>query len=280
MSGDNATSADNQQETLYYFCGFMVGESSICLIKATNKKGGTGFYYAPDFTVSNSDLTLLQLVNRVIANGRGVISPIKGGYNLSIRGKEKVRLVLSFFDQYPPITGDMIKEKLLLLRKAITVLDRKKNRNKRFPKEAVMIERLRQKLKQLKIKGKASRHFRKIRASRKETGNFLAGIVDAEGSMGFRRSVDRLQPYFCVAMREESIIDLFRKYFGFGSKYYRPASKLYQFETGKKENVLHLSNFFLFEYPVHLPKNRERMQKIQWILNDYTPRSAKKADMI
>lgn len=97
MSGNKATSADNQQETLYYFSGFLTGESSLSLIKATNKKGGTGFYYTPDLTISNTDLFLLREMNQIVANGRGIISSIKGGYNLSMRGKEKVKNSSQFF---------------------------------------------------------------------------------------------------------------------------------------------------------------------------------------
>ena len=82
MSGDNvASEADNQQETLYYFSGFFTGEGSISLIRAKNKKGGTGFYYTPDITISNADLNLLKKMNRTIALNRGVVTPIKGGYN-------------------------------------------------------------------------------------------------------------------------------------------------------------------------------------------------------
>lgn len=272
MSGDNVSSADNQQETLYYFCGLMVGEGSISIIKATNKRGGTGFYFTPDFTVSNADLKLLKTVNRVIAHRRGVITPIKGGYNLSMRGKEKVKIILNFFDKFPPICGDMIKEKIVILKQAIRILLKKNHRNKRLNHEEAKIEALRGKLRFLKKKGKANIHFSKIRMSRKKIGYFMAGIVDGEGSMGFRRTGTRFQPYFCVAMREEKIINLFQNQFGFGSIYYREPQKLYQFETGKRENVLKLCNFFLSEYPVKLAKNRKRMQKIQRILNDYTPR--------
>lgn len=273
MSGDNASSADNQQETYWYLCGFMVGECSISLIKATSNKGGTGFYFAPDFTVSNADLGLLKLINSLVGKERGVISPIKGGYNLSFRGKEKIKIILQFFKIYPPICGDMIREKLRLLKQAVNLLSKKKGRNKRLYGEEVKIEKLRQRLKEIKKEGKAGKHFSKRRVSNEKTGYFLAGIVDAEGSMGFRRCGERLQPYFCLAMRDEAIINLFQEYFGFGPKYYRPASKLYQFETGKKANVLRLCQFFLLESPVFLLKNQERMQKIIWILNDYTPSS-------
>ena len=127
MSGEKTSSADNQQETLYYFSGFLTGEGSISLIKATNKNGGTGFYYTPDLTISNAELQILKEMNRIVVNNRGVISRIKGGYNLSIRGKEKVKIILTFLNRYPPVCGDLIKEKIFLLKKGILILSKKEN---------------------------------------------------------------------------------------------------------------------------------------------------------
>ncbi len=274
MSGNKVSSeADNQQETLYYFSGFITGEGSISLIRATNKKGGTGFYYTPDVTISNADVKLLKELNKFVASGKGVITSIKGGYNLSIRGKEKVKTILSFLNKYPPIAGDLIREKISILKKAIFILSKKQNRNKRIKDEEKMIEKLRERLRRIKKEAKASRNFLNLSVNRKKIGYFLAGIVDAEGSMGWRKSGNRLQPYFCVLMREEAIINLFLKYFGFGRKYYRPAEKLFHFETGKKENVFKLCTFFLEICPVRLKKNIKRMRNLQRILNDYTPRS-------
>lgn len=273
MSGENASSADNQQETLMYLCGFMVGESSISLIRATNFKGGTGFYYTPDITISNADFNLLADVNHRAGADLGIMTPIKGGYNLSFRGQRKVGAVLNFFESYPPIRGDMIQEKLALLRGALSILAEKQGRNKRLANEEARLEEVRQRLRVLKKRGSASMCFLRRYAAEKQIGYFLAGITDAEGSMGFRRCGKRLQPYFCVGMREEAIVKLFQEYFGFGSIYYRPASKLYQYETGKRENVLLLSDFFLCSCPVRLRKNQDRLRKIKRILNDYTPSS-------
>jgi len=273
MSGDKMTSADNQQETLYYYVGFLTGEGSLSLIKATSKKGGTGFYYTPDLTISNSDLSLLKEINQIVADGRGVITSIKGGYNLSIRGKEKVKTVLCFLSKYPPLSGDLIREKIFLLRKSISILSKKKNRNKRFKNEEEKIEKIRERFREVKRTAKANKHFSNRRSNKRKIGYFLAGIVDAEGSMGLKKSRNRQQPYFCVLMREEAIIDLFQKYFGFGQKYYRLKEKLFHFETTKRKNVKLLCEFFLKEYPVKISKNKERLKKLQWFLNDYTPRS-------
>jgi hypothetical protein len=46
---------------------------SCSVIKANKKKG---YYYTPDVTVSNSDKELLQELNLVVAQGKGVISSI------------------------------------------------------------------------------------------------------------------------------------------------------------------------------------------------------------
>lgn len=273
MSGENVTSADNQQEMLYYYSGFITGESSLSLIKATNKKGGTGFYYTPDLTISNADLLLIKETNQIVANGKGIITAIKGGYNLSMRGKEKVTMVLAFLDKYPPLCGDLILEKISLLKKCISILSEKGKRNKRNDSEVKEIELLRQRFKEIKKTAKASKHFPCLSTNRRKIGYFLAGIVDAEGSMGFRKTGNRLQPYFCVLMREETIIILFKKYFGFGNIYFRPAEKLHHFETAKKENVAKLAHVFSHNFPVKLEKNRERLKNLQQILNDYTPRS-------
>lgn len=274
MSGENVTNeADNQQETLYYYSGFLSGEGSISLIRATNRKGGTGFYYTPDVTISNADLHLLKKMNQVVVLGKGVTTPIKGGYNLSIRGKEKVKLVISFIDKYPPIAGDLIRDKISILKSAISILSKKQNRNKRLRNEEKKIEKLRERLRKIRKETKAKRIFLDVSANRREIGYFLAGIVDAEGSMGWRKSGNRMQPYFCVLMKEEAIINLFLKYFGFGRKYYRIKEKIFHFETGKKVNVLKLCNFFLETCPVRLNKNIGRMRNLQRILNDYTPRS-------
>ena len=100
MSGKKVTSADNQQETHYYFSGFLAGEGSISIIKASNTKGRSGYYFTPDITISNADQSLLEEIDHVIGKSRGVISVIKGGFNLSFRGKDKVEIVLTFLNSY------------------------------------------------------------------------------------------------------------------------------------------------------------------------------------
>lgn len=271
MSGDKVTSADNQQETLYYFSGFLTGEGSVSVIRASNTKQRTGFYFTPDITVSNADIALLKEVNRVLGKGSGVLSPIKGGYNLSFRGKKKVEAVLAFLERYPPICGNLIQEKLHLMHTAMTILSQKKGRNTRLQGEEKKIERIRMLLKKLKKTGQAKNVPILQKATRSEIGYFLAGVVDAEGSMGLRKCGTYMQPYFSVAMKEKAVIDLFKRFFQIGHVYYRPASNLFHFETGKRADVALLCETFLRIYPVKLQKNIDRLIKLQRTLNDYTP---------
>lgn len=273
MSGDNVTGADNQQETLFYFSGFLTGEGSISIIRASNTKQRAGFYFTPDITISNADIALLKEANQIFGKSFGIISPIKGGYNLSFRGKKKVNDVLAFLEKYPPLCGDLIQEKLRLMRTAIEILSEKEGKNTRVHGEEKKIEHIRMLLKKLKKTGRAKKGLISYRATRDEIGHFLAGIVDAEGSMGLRKCGTYMQPYFSVAMKEKAIIDLFSRFFQIGHVYYRPTSNLFHFETGKRANVSFLCDTFLRIYPVKLQKNTDRLLKLQRTLNDYTPNS-------
>jgi len=273
MSGKNVSSADNQQETLYYFSGFLAGEGSISIIKASNTKGRSGYYYTPDITISNADKTLLEEMNHKVGEGRGVITVIKGGYNLSFRGKGKVEIVFTFLNKFPPLYGKRIWERLGLLRQALSILNSKNTSWERLPEIDRRIEQIRVRLKEVK-RGAKTRFVQSIpKVKLAATGYFLAGIVDAEGSMGLRKVGKRLQPFFAVAMREEQIIKKLHTFLGFGNVYFRPNSLLWHYETAKQANVLRLCNIFLQEYPVKLMKNVDRLKKLERILNDYTPNS-------
>ena len=117
---------DNPQEMLksnFYFSGFLAGEMSCSIIKATNKNP-PGHYYAIDFTVTNADKNLLDEVNHVVMKNRGVITPVKGAYNLSARGKDKVHIVLDFLERYPILTGDLAKNRVILLKTGLEYLEK------------------------------------------------------------------------------------------------------------------------------------------------------------
>ena len=95
---------------------------SCSVIKAANRHPVGHYYFAIDFTVSNADKNLLETVNKVVMQSAGVISPIKGAFNLSARGKTRVQMVLDFLGRYPIIIGDLAKNRIALLREALAYL--------------------------------------------------------------------------------------------------------------------------------------------------------------
>ncbi|MEK7114070.1 MAG: LAGLIDADG family homing endonuclease, partial [Patescibacteria group bacterium] len=118
--------ADNQQETSknFYYSGFSVGELSCSILRLHNRKSKNGgIYYTPDLTISNADKKLLYNIDKVCGDNLGVITKIKGGFNLSFRGKKKVKSLLSFFDSYPPIAGDLTQSKIEIIRNTINVIE-------------------------------------------------------------------------------------------------------------------------------------------------------------
>ncbi|MBI2430472.1 MAG: LAGLIDADG family homing endonuclease [Candidatus Levybacteria bacterium] len=268
MQSDNVSSADNQQETSrfckFYYTGFCVGEMSCSLIKANHKHG---VYYTPDFTVANADLCLLKEINRVIGINTGIISPIKGGYNLKFRGVRKVQLIFQFFDNFPVVAGDIAKHKLSFLRNVLPAIGKYSQVQDRF----AVLEQCRKDLKFLKLHGLVQ----EIRDTQFETdgiGYFLAGIIDAEGSCGLKKSDKRQQPFFAVAMKDRKIIYLLKDFLGCGNIHIRSDDGLYHWEANRKSEVLKLIAIFTEKYPSKLLKMRERMQNLKRFLNDYTPR--------
>lgn len=267
------TSADNQQETqrvphYFYYTGFCVGELTCSVIKASNK--GKGFYFTPDITISNLDRDLLQEINRVVASGIGVISPIKGGYNLKFRGKKKVETVLLFFNNYPVIAGDLAQRKLELLRNILPAI----GKTSKVQNRLAVIEACRKELKDLKLNGVVKETIQDLRFKSEEIGFFLAGIIDAEGSCGLKKSGLRLEPFFAIAMKDHKIIELLQKFLACGNIRKRSDDGLYHWETNKKLNVLKVIDIFTTKYPSKLKKMGERMRNLKRILNDYTPRSS------
>ena len=269
----NASSADNQQHTSlgsqnFYYIGFCVGELSCSVIRANDKRG-RGFYFMPDITISNADLNLLKEINQVVTSNLGNISPIKGGYNLKFRGKRKVENVFQFFKRYPVITGDLAKKKLELLKNVLPAIG---NDSKVLDRLKV-VEKCREDLKDLKLNGLAEGVVEINRFKNDEIGFFLAGIIDAEGSCGFKKSGLRLQPFFAVAMKDLKIIELIKDFLVCGNIHIRINDGLYHWETSKISDVLKVINIFTIKYPCKLEKMKDRMENVRRMLNDYTPRS-------
>ena len=271
----NASGADNQQQTSlssqnFYYTGFCVGELSCSVIRANDKRG-RGYYFQPDITISNADLNLLKEINRIIASNLGNISPIKGGYNLKFRGKRKVEIVFQFFQNYPVITGDLAKKKLELLKNVLPAIG---GNSKVLDREKV-IEKCREDLKDLKLNGLAEEIREMNHFKDDEIGFFLAGIIDAEGSCGFKKSGKRLQPFFAVAMKDRKIIELIKDFLSYGNIHVRTNDGLYHWETSKISDVLKVIEIFTNKYPCKLTKMKDRMENIRRMLNDYTPRPQK-----
>jgi len=262
--------AENQQETSknYFYTGFCVGELSCSILKLTNRKSKNGgVYYTPDITISNADKKLLLDINVVCGNNLGVITKIKGGFNLSFRGKRKAKAILSFFDKFTPIVGDLTLSKIEIVRKSISVLEND-NKYKRSEKTLNWLEKYREKLKTIKRSGLAEKSFKLTSSSISNIGYFLSGVFDAEGSVGMKRSGKGQQPFAAIAMKDKKIIDLFHDYFGFGNVRFRSRENVYHWESGSISGVLKVIDVFQNIYPNKLLKMKQRMERVRRILND------------
>jgi len=273
MPTDNVFGADNQQETLclFYYTGFCCGEISCSLLRLSNRKSKIGgVYYTPDITISNADRTLLEECNQIIADGCGNISRIKGGYNLSVRGKIKVKKILNFFKNYPPIVGDLVLSRLFLINKAIEVLESRKS-YRRSNSEQKQLERIRKQFIEIKATANPISKYSQKVINQDAIGYFLSGILDAEGSVGLKSNGSSKQPFLAVAMKDRKIVELFRDFLKIGHIHYRPKEKIHHFEIGAKREVLFALQLFSDKYPSKLEKVKKRIHKLQRILNDYTP---------
>ena len=275
----NASSADNPQETLieknYYYAGFFAAEMSCCVIKAANRNPVGHYYFAIDITVSNADKLLLENINQVVMRGNGVITPIKGAFNLSARGKKRVHAVLNFFNRYPIIVGDLAKNRIMLMEEALAYLEAYRGSSKHQNKIKVM-DQIRKKLRMIKENAKVSKLFDQKHVSRDVVGYFLSGVLDGEGSFGFKKSKDRLQPFFAIAMKDRKIIQLLREFIQYGKVRHRNDG-VYHYEINHSKVLLNVCSLFLTRYPLRHARQRERMQHLQQrILNDYTRNPAPK----
>lgn len=262
----------NPQETLevekYYYAGFFAGEMSCSVIKAANHNPVGHYYFAVDITVSNADRNLLQRVNKEVMQGGGIITPVKGAFNLSARGKNRVRVVLAFLDRYPIVIGDLAKNRIALLREAHAYLMAHCGSREHHAKTKVM-DTIRQRLRKIKESGVALETYAQELASRDAVGYFLAGVLDGEGSFGFKKSGNRQQPFLAVAMKDQKIIELFRKFLQYGKVRLR-SDGMYHYEVNHSQILKNICSLFLAHYPLKHERQRERMTTLQRLLNDYT----------
>jgi hypothetical protein len=267
---------DNPQETLemnYYFSGLCAGEMTCSVIKATNYNPANHHYFAVDFTVSNADKRLLQEFNQVVMKDKGIISPIKGAYNLSARGKRRVGEVLNFLDRYPIIVGDLANNRVALLREALAYLETHRGARSHRAKTRMM-DAIRKKLRKIKESGLAFRTYARKPVSKNALGHFLAGVLDGEGSFGFKRTGNRKQPFLAVAMKDRKIIELFREFFHYGKVRYRNDG-VYHYEINRPEVLKNVCSLFLTRYPLKHERQRSRIKTLQRLLNDYTRNAVK-----
>jgi hypothetical protein len=277
--GNNASSdseldrkPDNPQETLnvgnYYYSGFFAGEMTCSIIKATNSNP-KGHFFMVDFTISNTDKELLKHINREVMSGFGVISPIKGAFNLKVRGKKRVRKILAFLQEYPIITGDLAKNRIDILSEALEYLDTHRGHNAHREKTKTM-DNLRHKLRLIKTEGVVENTYElDSKIAEDATGYFLAGIIDGEGSFGVKQSGKYREPFFTIAMKDRKIIELMCNFLKYGKVRYRKDG-VYHYEVNSRKELLRIANIFLAKYPLQQKRQRNRLVELQRILNDYT----------
>jgi hypothetical protein len=267
------TISRKQINRFFYYTGLCCGEMSCCLLRLKNRKSKTGgVYYTPDITISLSDKDLLKEVNQKISDNIGIITKIKGGYNLSFRGKKKVIKILSFFNQYPPILGDISLSKLILLVKSTNILSSKRSYRRSLYQQN-QLENVRRQFRLIKQTAKPIYKFKQRIFCDQDIGYFLSGVFDAEGSVGLKKNGIYKQPFFAVAMRDVKIIKLFKRYLNIGHIHNRPKERILHFEINSRKEVLKALNLFLKKYPSKLNKTRKKIKRLRRILNDYTPGS-------
>jgi len=259
---------ETSKEENFYYSGFFAAEMTCSVIKAANYNPVGHYYYAVDITVTNADRNLLQKVNKVVMKGGGIISLVKGAFNLSARGKNRVQVVLDFLDQYPIIVGDLAKNRVAFLREAFVYLKAHRGSSKHQKKVEVM-DSIRKKLRAVKESGVIDKPYAQEPVTRNAIGYFLSGVLDGEGSFGFKKSKSRRQPYFAVAMKDRKIVELFREFLQHGTVRKRKDG-VYHYEINHSQILQKVCPLFLAQYPLRHARQRERMQTLQRLLNDYT----------
>lgn len=265
----------NPQETLkenFYYSGFFAAEMTCCVIKAANQNPVGHYYFAVDITVTNADKALLQRVNEVVMEGGGIISPVKGAFNLSARGKNRVRVVLDFLNRHPIIIGDLAKNRIALLRETLAYLEEHRGQSEHGKKSEVMDD-IRKKLCAIKEIGAVGLSYPLENADRNVIGHFLAGVLDGEGSFGFKTSGTRQEPFFAIAMKDQKIVKLCRDFLQYGTVRKRKDG-VYHHEINQKQILRKVCDIFLTKYPLKHVRQRERLHIVQRLLNDYTQNSA------
>lgn len=280
---NNATSGfdlyrrpDNPQETSHlcsnsYYTGFFVAEMTCSVIKATNHHP-RGYYFMPDLTVSNADKLLLEKANHAVMAGNGSISPIKGGFNLKARGKQRVKMALAFFDAHPVVSGNRARNRLALLRHACEYLS-VHHGHKVHEQKTVAMDTVREKLRALKEEGVCEYTYEPENICTDCTGYFLSGVIDGDGSIGTKKRGNHVQqPFFMAAMKERDTLELLQEFIGCGAVRFRKDG-VYHYEINRVPALKTICSLFLDRYPLQHVQQRQNMKKLRRILNDYTRKS-------
>ena len=221
--------------------------------------------------MTNADTNLLTVVNQVVMRNRGAITPVKGASNLSARGKEKVRIALDFLERYPILVGDLAINRVITLKSALEYLDT--HRTSIFQSEKnVEMGKLRKKLREIKERGIADQEFDLQNLDRDSLGYFFSGVIDGEGSFGMKSSGLYQQPFFAIAMKDRKIIESLRDFVGHGNVRLRKDG-VYHLEINHRNILKNVCDLFLNRYPLRHVRQKQRLQKTQQLLNDYTPKS-------
>ena len=136
------------------------------------------------------------------------------------------------------------------------------------------MEKLRKKLRDIKESGIVDQKF-DLRFIRKEyLGHFFAGVVDGEGSFGAKSSGYAEQPFFAIAMKDRKIIESLKDFVGYGNVRLRKDG-VYHLEINHRDVLKNICDMFLNQYPLRHERQKNRLQLLQQLLNDHTPRFSK-----
>ena len=169
-----------------------------------------------------------------------------------------MRIALDFLEQYSILAGDLAKNRIILLKNALMYLT--DHKTSKFQKEkTVEMEKLRVKLKELKFSGVVDQEFDLPATNKNFLGHFLAGVIDGEGSFGFKSSGLRKQPFFAIAMKDRKIIELLQKFIGYGNVRLRKDG-VYHLEINHRTILKNVCEMFLNQYPLRQTRQRKRCE--------------------
>ena len=182
-----------------------------------------------------------------------------------------MRIALNFLEMYTIPVGDIAKNRILLLKTALVYLEN--HRAHRFQKEkTIKIDELRIKLREVKVIGNVDQLFDLLSTDEDSLGYFISGVIDGEGSFGFKSSGLIQEPFFAIAMKDKKIIELISKFLNYGNVRLRKDG-VYHLEINSRTILKKVCEMFLKQYPLRHERQRKRLMLLQQLLNDYTPRS-------